>query len=57
MGHNVFLRWSAMQEVAKVEEDGSKPKLFFSEEHVSEDFELALRLQMKGYIVRWATYR
>lgn len=23
---------------------------------MSEDFDMALRLQMKGYIIRWATY-
>jgi hypothetical protein len=28
----------------------------WSDSNVSEDFDMALRLQMKGYIVRWATY-
>lgn len=28
----------------------------WSESNVSEDFDLALRLMMQGYIVRWATY-
>lgn len=54
MGHNVFLRWRAMQEVSSMEDDGELS--VFSPHHVSEDFEMALKLQMKGYIVRWATY-
>lgn len=54
MGHNVFLRWRAMQEVSKMEDD--KEISVFSPHHVSEDFEMALKLQLKGYIVRWATY-
>jgi hypothetical protein len=54
MGHNVFLRWRAMQQVASFDEDGERS--IFSPHHVSEDFEMALKLQMKGYIVRWATY-
>ena len=28
----------------------------WSESHVSEDFDMALRLQLKGYVIRWATY-
>lgn len=54
MGHNVFLRWRAVQEVAETDTDGEVS--FFSPSHVSEDFELAMKLFMKGYIVRWATY-
>lgn len=55
MGHNAFLRWSAMQEAAFVDEEDGIRKVW-SESHVSEDFDMALRLLMKGYIVRWATY-
>lgn len=55
MGHNAFLRWSAVQEASFVDpEDGIKK--IWSESHVSEDFDMALRLLMKGYITRWATY-
>ncbi|KAK0569588.1 hypothetical protein OC861_000768 [Tilletia horrida] len=55
VGHNAFLRWSAMQEAAFVDPmDGIKK--IWSESHVSEDFDMALRLLMKGYCVRWATY-
>lgn len=54
MGHNVFLRWKAVQEVSNLDTDGERT--FFSPHHVSEDFEMALKLQMKGYVIRWATY-
>lgn len=55
MGHNAILRWSAMQEAAFVDtEDGVRK--YWSESHVSEDFDMALRLLMSGYITRWATY-
>ncbi|KAF7760728.1 CAZyme family GT2 [Agaricus bisporus var. burnettii] len=54
VGHNAFLRWSALQEAAFVDTDG-EPKIW-SENNVSEDFDMALRLQLKGYVIRWATY-
>jgi hypothetical protein len=28
----------------------------WSEEHVSEDFQIAISLQVKGYVIRWASY-
>lgn len=49
-----FLRWQAVQDAAFVDRDG-KEKIW-SESHVSEDFDMAMRLQMRGYIIRWATY-
>ena len=55
VGHNAFLRWEAVQDVANPpEEDGYV--CFWSESHVSEDFDIALRLQIKGNIVRLASY-
>ncbi len=46
VGHNAFLRWSALQEAAFVDAyDGEKR--VWSEEHVSEDFQIALTLQSK----------
>ncbi|KAH9991982.1 glycosyl transferase family group 2-domain-containing protein [Russula compacta] len=45
---------SAIQDAAFIDRDG-KEKIW-SESHVSEDFDMALRLQMRGYIIRWATY-
>ena len=55
VGHNAFLRWSAMQEAAFIDSADNKKKMW-SETNVSEDFDMALRLMMKGYIIRWATY-
>jgi hypothetical protein len=54
VGHNAFLRWKAVQSVCKAEEDGNLP--FWSESTVSEDFDMALRLQINHNIVRLATY-
>ncbi|PWN27268.1 hypothetical protein BDZ90DRAFT_220834 [Jaminaea rosea] len=55
MGHNAFLRWSALQEAAEVDPDDGVRKIW-AETTVSEDFEITLRLLMKKYIIRWATY-
>jgi len=55
MGHNAFLRWSAIQDAAIIDSEGKNEK-FWSESNVSEDFDMALRLLMNGYILRWATY-
>jgi hypothetical protein len=55
VGHNAFLRWQAIQSVANPpEEDGYI--CFWSESHVSEDFDIALRLQIGGNVVRMASY-
>jgi hypothetical protein len=54
VGHNAFLRWQAVQDVGVVEPDGYIA--YWSESHVSEDFDIALRLQIKGSIVRVASY-
>lgn len=53
VGHNAMLRWSAVQDVA-FETNGVLK--FWSEAHVSEDFDMALRLQIKGYITRLAAW-
>lgn len=55
VGHNAFLRWSAIQDAAFVDPADNLTKIW-SESNVSEDFDMALRLQLKGYIIRWATY-
>lgn len=55
VGHNAFLRWSALQDAAFVDPADGKKKIW-SESNVSEDFDMALRLQLKGYIIRWASY-
>lgn len=54
VGHNAIIRWSAVQEVA-YEVDG-KPDMYWSESTVSEDFDMALRLQTAGYLIRFASY-
>lgn len=54
VGHNAILRWSALQEVVYTDEDGYEK--FWSESHVSEDFDMALRLQVNGYSIRFGAY-
>ncbi|KAF1811332.1 hypothetical protein P152DRAFT_515290 [Eremomyces bilateralis CBS 781.70] len=53
VGHNTFIRWKAIQSIS-FQEDGQTK--FWSESHVSEDFDVSLRLQMAGFIVRLAAY-
>lgn len=55
VGHNAFLRWQAVQECSYVDEDDGRTK-YWSESHVSEDFEMSLKLGGLGYLVRVATY-
>ncbi|ORY65012.1 glycosyl transferase family group 2-domain-containing protein [Pseudomassariella vexata] len=55
VGHNAILRWSAIQDAASYHDDDGYEK-FWSESHVSEDFDMALRLQCAGYILRFASY-
>lgn len=45
-----FLRWKAIQDAAFVDADGQEK--IWSETNVSEDFDMSLRLQMRGYIIR-----
>ncbi|KAF3026606.1 hypothetical protein E8E14_014357 [Neopestalotiopsis sp. 37M] len=54
VGHNAILRWSAIQQVSYEDEDGYEK--FWSESHVSEDFDMSLRLQCSGYIIRLAAW-
>ena len=53
VGHNAILRWSAIQDIS-YETDGVEK--FWSESTVSEDFDMALRLQTAGYLVRLGAY-
>ena len=55
VGHNAFVRWSALQDAAFIDPADGRRKMW-SESNVSEDFDLALRLQLKGYTIRWASY-
>ena len=52
VGHNAILRWAAIQQVSYVDEDNYEK--FWSESHVSEDFDMSLRLQCNGFIIRLA---
>ncbi|KAM3075073.1 hypothetical protein ACMFMG_007469 [Clarireedia jacksonii] len=54
VGHNAILRWSAIQEVSYEDEDGYEK--FWSESHVSEDFDMSLRLQIAKYTIRLGAY-
>ena len=54
VGHNAFIRWSAVQSIGYEDEDNREK--FWSEATVSEDFDMALRLQASGYILRYASY-
>jgi hypothetical protein len=58
MGHNAYLRWSAMKEISKIVTlpNGKQQLKIWSEDHVSEDFVMALDMIEHGYITRWATY-
>jgi hypothetical protein len=56
VGHNAVLRWSAMQEIG-YDCPMDRREKYWSEETVSEDFDMALRLQSAGYLVRLAAYK
>lgn len=54
VGHNAILRWAAIQQTGYFDDDGYEK--FWSEAHVSEDFEMSLKLQTCGYIIRLAAW-
>lgn len=56
MGHNAFLRWSALQSVLFSDAADPEMQKVWSDTRVSEDFDMALRLLSSGMTVRWATY-
>lgn len=72
VGHNAFLRWAAVQDVGvpqellevdsqEAEQAAAPPGqgsfvAYWSESHVSEDFDIALRMQIRGSTVRVASY-
>ncbi|KAG7289642.1 hypothetical protein NEMBOFW57_006017 [Staphylotrichum longicolle] len=55
VGHNAILRWRALQDGASFHDEDGYEK-FWSESHVSEDFDMSLRLQVAGYTLRYASY-
>lgn len=56
VGHNAFLRWRAIQDVAFYDKADNNTRKFWTDNNVSEDFDVALRLETVGYAVRYATY-
>ncbi|KAF4555633.1 Hypothetical protein D9617_2g055960 [Elsinoe fawcettii] len=59
VGHNAILRWSSLQSISFQGLDGDgkqEVEKFWAENTVSEDFDMALRLQSEGYIVRLAAW-
>lgn len=55
VGHNAILRWAAVQSIGYDCSIDNREK-FWSEATVSEDFDMALRLQSEGYVVRLGGY-
>ena len=55
VGHNAMLRWRGIQDAASYEDEDGYEK-YWSESHVSEDFDMALRMQAAGYTLRYAAY-
>jgi len=55
VGHNAILRWSAVQSIAYDCPIDFREK-YWSEATVSEDFDMALRLQSDGFLVRLGGY-
>ncbi|KAH7033405.1 glycosyl transferase family group 2-domain-containing protein [Microdochium trichocladiopsis] len=55
VGHNAFLRWKAIQAVGTTNQETGFVT-YWSESHVSEDFEISLKVQTNGNVVRLASY-
>ena len=52
VGHNAFLRWSAIQDAAFIDPVDQVKKIW-SESNVSEDFDMALRLQVRSKVINF----
>ena len=57
VGHNAFLRWAALQDAAFEDTGDNNKKKIWSEENVSEDFDMALRLQVWFFCPRFGITR
>lgn len=55
VGHSASRRWKALQSFEYVDKSDGQTK-WWSDAHVSEDFDISLHLQMHGMVVRLATY-
>jgi len=56
VGHNAFLRWSAIKSISWPDVTDHNRVKFWSESNVSEDFHLSLKLQAAGYRARYIMY-
>lgn len=55
VGHNATLNWEAMKQVSWFDEEVNY-RCFWSEHHVSEDFDMSLRMQSADYCGRYVMY-
>jgi hypothetical protein len=55
VGHNAFVRWKALQDVAMTTKDPNYT-MYYSEYHISEDFNMSIRLQSANWVTRYASY-
>jgi hypothetical protein len=55
VGHNAFLRWSALQDAAFEDPTDNNKKNIWSETNVSEDFDMALRLMVRLSLIGHAS--
>jgi cellulose synthase/poly-beta-1,6-N-acetylglucosamine synthase-like glycosyltransferase len=58
VGHNAFVRWAAVQDVGmeKGYTGDQTDVMYWSEYHISEDFNMSVRLQSAGWVTRYAAY-
>ncbi|CAN8106121.1 unnamed protein product [Discula destructiva] len=57
VGHNAILRWEALQAAAAYHDPEDGYEKYWSEDHVSEDFAMALCMLSAGYQLRYASYK
>jgi len=55
VGHNAFVRWKALQDVA-IDTGDPNYEMYWSEYHISEDFNMSIRLQSADWVTRYASY-
>eukprot|EP00877_Chromochloris_zofingiensis_P006822 jgi/Chrzof1/2393/Cz11g13140.t1 len=55
VGHNAFLRWSAVKKISFTDDEPNKVK-YWSEDNVSEDFDLYIRLAGNNMFGRYVMY-
>ena len=55
VGHNAFVRWKALQDVA-IDTGDPNYLMYWSEYHISEDFNMSIRLQSANWVTRYASY-